>query len=130
MSGLLIAVLAAATATVAPAGSAWTRNGAGDTGAGSVIDQGRAVFHNRCAVCHGAAGGPGRDGPSDMPGTFSLAFKYQGEKPGPLEDRTDLTPEIVKFYVRNGSGYMPQFRKTYVSDRELDALGAYLSRKR
>lgn len=110
--------------------SAWTRVGAPDTGQGSLVDQGKAVFHNRCSVCHAAQGGPGRDGPSDNPGTFSLNFKYKGERPGALEERTDLTPELVKFYVRNGSGYMPLFRKTYVSDKELEALAAYLSRKR
>jgi mono/diheme cytochrome c family protein len=129
----LAALLAAGpvlAAAPAPATSAWTRTGAPDTGQGGPVEQGRAVFHNRCSICHSQSAGPGRDGPSDMPGTFSLNFKYQGEKPAALEERTDLTPEVVKFYVRNGSGYMPHFRKTYVSDMELDALAAYLTRKR
>jgi mono/diheme cytochrome c family protein len=132
VAAAILAVAPAFAAAPAPAAatSAWTRTGAADTGQGSVIDQGRAVFHNRCSICHSVQGGPGRDGPSDNPGTFSLAFKYKGEKPGALEERTDLTPDVVKFYVRNGAGYMPHFRKTYISDKELDALAAYLTRKR
>ena len=117
----------AATPTGSATG-AWARNGALDTSKGTQLEQGQAVFHNRCSACHERAGG--RGGRSDTPGTNSLAAKYKGAKPGALEDRTDLTPEIVKFFVRNGVYYMPQFRKTYISDKELDALAAYLSKKR
>ena len=52
-----------------------------------------------------------------------------GAKPAPLEERTDLTPEVVKFYARHGFGMMPFFRKTELSDGDLDAIAAYLSRK-
>jgi hypothetical protein len=64
-----------------------------------------------------------------MAGTQALEAKYKGSKPALLEERTDLTPELVRFYVRHGSGVMPFFRKTEVSDADLDALAAYLSRK-
>ena len=75
-----------------------------------------------CAPCHAA--GPGH------PGTTALAALYKGGKPAALEERTDLSPEIVKQFVRKGVSVMPFFRKTEISDAELDALGAYLSRKR
>ena len=116
----------AAASTGSAADSAWARNGARDTTTGSPIERGQAVFQNRCAICHARKEG----GRLDTPGTNSLAAKYKGERPGALEDRTDLTPELVKFFVRNGAYAMPQFRKTYVTDAELDAVAAYLSRKR
>jgi mono/diheme cytochrome c family protein len=34
----------------------------------------------------------------------------------------------VKVLVRHGISVMPQFRKTEISDQELDALAAYLAR--
>ena len=83
---------------------------------------GRAVFAKWCAPCH--APGPGH------PGTQSLDAKYKGSKPGALEARQDLTADQVRVFVRHGVSIMPFFRKTEISDAELDALGAYLSRKR
>lgn len=78
-------------------------------------------FQNSCAVCHGA--GPGK------PGTRSLAAKYKGKLPALLEQRTDLTPEFIKYTVRHGVAVMPPFRKTELSDADLDAIAAYLTRK-
>jgi hypothetical protein len=37
-------------------------------------------------------------------------------------------PEFVKVIVRQGVSFMPQFRKTEISDAELEALAAYLAR--
>ena len=82
--------------------------------------RGLAVFQEWCVTCHGT--GPGH------PGTQALDHRYQGALPGALEQRTDLSPEIVKAFVRNGISVMPFFRKTEIGDAELDALGAYLSR--
>jgi mono/diheme cytochrome c family protein len=45
-----------------------------------------------------------------------------------LEERTDLTPDTVRHFVRNGVSVMPFFRKTEISDAELEALAAYLAR--
>jgi mono/diheme cytochrome c family protein len=84
--------------------------------------QGREVFDKWCAPCHAA--GPGH------PGTTAIAALYKGAKPAALEDRTDLTPALVKQFVRKGVSVMPFFRKTEISDAELDALAAYLARKR
>lgn len=84
--------------------------------------QGHEVFQKWCAPCH--APGPGN------PGTTALAALYKGSKPAALEERTDLTPAVVKQFVRKGVSVMPFFRKTEISDAELDALAAYLARKR
>lgn len=63
-----------------------------------------------------------------LPGAQALAAKYKGTKPAFLDQRTDLSPGVVKYFVRNGVSVMPFFRKTMVSDADLDALAAYLSR--
>jgi mono/diheme cytochrome c family protein len=56
-------------------------------------------------------------------------MKYRGtDVPPLLHERTDLVPEFVKVIVRQGVSFMPQFRKTEISDAELEALAAYLAR--
>jgi mono/diheme cytochrome c family protein len=99
---------------------AWNRTTAADQSHGSLTERGAAVFNNWCSMCHG------KD-VKNAPGTRSLQFKYQGKLPAALEDRRDLTAEIVKLYVRKGVATMPFFRKTEISDADLDALAAYLS---
>jgi mono/diheme cytochrome c family protein len=84
--------------------------------------EGRVEFQNACAICHGA--GP------DRPGTSSLQFKYGGRLPALLEERTDLTAEQVKYYIRHGIAMMPAFRKTELSDAQADAIANYIGRKR
>lgn len=85
-------------------------------------DPGKQVFDQWCAACHA----PG----ARMPGTTALATKYGPAKPAALEERDDLTPAMVRYFVRRGVSMMPVFRKTEISDAELDALGAYLARAR
>ncbi|HEY8519127.1 MAG TPA: cytochrome c [Gammaproteobacteria bacterium] len=80
---------------------------------------GKAVFDKWCEPCHGD--GPGK------PGTAALQALYNGQKPALLEERTDLVPEITKAFVRSGVSVMPFFRKTEISDAELDALAEYLA---
>lgn len=82
---------------------------------------GKAVFTKWCAPCHGD--GPGK------PGTAALQALYKGAKPALLEQRTDLPPELTKQFVRTGVSVMPFFRKTEISDAELEALAAYLAHK-
>jgi len=86
------------------------------------VARGHDVFQYWCATCHGE--GPGH------PGTDALAAKYHGSKPALLEDRSDLTPDQVRYFVRHGVTIMPFFRKTEISDADLDAIGAYLARSR
>jgi len=84
-------------------------------------EHGRAVYEHWCAPCH--APGPGH------PGTQSLELKYNGSLPAVLLERTDLTPEAVKVFVRQGVLSMAPFRKTEITDAELDALAAYVTRE-
>ena len=126
VAGLTMAAASAAVATRAqdapPPIAAWSRTAAGVEDRGSEAERGAAVFNNWCSACHSR-------GPANAPGTTSLQFKYQGSVPAALEDRKDLTVELVKFFVRNGVATMPQFRKTEVSDADLAALAAYLTQR-
>lgn len=85
------------------------------------VENGKAVFAKWCAPCH--APNP------KLAGTLALQTKYQGKIPAALEERTDLTPDLIAAFVRNGVAWMAPFRKTEVSDTELADLGAYLSDK-
>jgi len=82
------------------------------------IEKGHKVYDKWCFPCHGTGLG--------KPGTDSLAAR--GQKPAVLEDRTDLTVPAIKTFVRHGVLFMPMFRKTEVSDADLDAIAAYLTR--
>ena len=91
------------------------------------IEQGRQVYEYWCATCHGP--GLGLPGFGGLPGTQQLQIKYRGTDISPLlDERTDLVPEFVKVVVRQGVSFMPQFRKTEISDADLEALAAYLTR--
>jgi (+)-pinoresinol hydroxylase len=83
---------------------------------------GYVQFQMACSVCHGT--GPGK------PGTSALAAKYKGATPALLEQRTDLSPAYIKQVVRQGLYVMPFFRKTELSDADLNAIVTYLTRKR
>jgi mono/diheme cytochrome c family protein len=83
---------------------------------------GQLTYDKWCAPCH--APGP------DHPGTQALDALYRGTKPGALIERRDLTPPIVKQFVRKGVSVMPFFRKTEISDAELDALSAFLAKQK
>jgi mono/diheme cytochrome c family protein len=85
-------------------------------------DKGREVYQYWCATCHGRGAG--------NPGTIALQAKHGGKVPALLEDRTDLSAASVRFFVRRGVSIMPFFRKTEVSDADLDAIAAYLTRPR
>jgi mono/diheme cytochrome c family protein len=84
--------------------------------------RGYVQFQMSCAVCHGS--GPGK------PGTRALAAKYKGTVPALLEERSNLEATYIKQVVRQGLYVMPFFRKTELSDADLDAIAAYLTRRR
>lgn len=91
------------------------------------IGRGKQVYEYNCIACHGT--GPGFPPYPELAGTGALRMKYQGTStPALLTERTDLTPEFVEIFVRNGISVMPFYRKTEISDADLSALGAYLSR--
>ena len=126
----LIALVAVGIASSTPALAqeppfpiaAWSRTTASAEDAGSPKERGAAVFNNWCSACHSR-------GPQNAPGTASLQNKYQGSVPAALQDRRDLTPDLVKFFVRNGVAMMAPLRKTEVSDVDLGALAAYLTQR-
>ena len=81
---------------------------------------GQAVYEKWCVPCHAA--GPGH------PGTQSLEVKYGGKTPAALLDRKDLSPQAVSAFVRNGVLLMAPFRKTEITDAELEALSTYVAK--
>ena len=90
------------------------------------IAKGKQVYEYNCIACHGP--GPGFPPFPELPGTSALRMKYGNSVPALLTERTNLTPEFVAVIVRNGISVMPFYRKTEISDTDLAALGAYLSR--
>jgi len=83
------------------------------------MSDGQQVYKYWCWNCHGE--GPGK------PGTVALGTLHGDQLPAVLEERTDLDPEYVRQVVRSGLSIMPHFRKTQISDAQLDALVAYLT---
>ena len=87
--------------------------GAGEPGAGE------AVYQRWCVHCHSSGRG--------NPGTESLQVKYKGTPPALLLERTDLTADAIKVFVRQGVLSMPPFRKTEITDAELAALSTWMA---
>jgi (+)-pinoresinol hydroxylase len=88
----------------------------------AALDQapiGRSVYEHYCSPCH--ASGPGH------PGTQALDALYNGNPSGLLEQRHDLTPELITITVRQGRSVMPSFRKTEIDDAQLRAVAIYLT---
>jgi len=90
---------------------------------GDPTAQGKVLFNKWCTPCHA----PGVD--QHYPGTVALQVKYKGKEPAALEDRTDLTPELISNSVRHGVSIMPIFRKTEINNLELEAVIRYLTAK-
>jgi mono/diheme cytochrome c family protein len=93
---------------------------AAETAAKTPAPSGQAVYEHWCAPCH--APGPGH------PGTQSLQIKYGGKIPPVLVDRSDLSPQAVAAFVRQGVLLMAPFRKTEITDAELAALSAFVTK--
>jgi mono/diheme cytochrome c family protein len=93
---------------------------AAEPAAKAAAPSGQAVYEHWCAPCH--APGPGH------PGTQSLQLKYAGKTPPVLLERTDLSPQAVSAFVRQGVLLMAPFRKTEITDTELAALSAYVAK--
>ena len=77
---------------------------------------GKALFHEKCAMCHGPGG----------MGTGLLARRVQ---PPELEKRDNLNADYVFQYARRGLGNMPPVTAGEANDAELHAIGGYLARK-
>lgn len=89
------------------------------------IARGHELYKYWCGTCHGS--GVGAEGRAQLPGTAALQEKYQGDPAAMLEQRSDLTPDTIELFVRNGISVMPFFRKTEISDDDLAAISAYLT---
>lgn len=110
---------AATVAALAVCAAAGVANAADKTAvAAAKLAQGEKVFAYWCATCHST--GPG------MPGTQALQAKYGGKLPALLLERKDLAAPQIAVFVRNGVSVMAQFRKTEISDADLDALTTYI----
>jgi mono/diheme cytochrome c family protein len=114
-SALLAILLASAAQAASPAAAPDAET----------IASGKALFSRLCAPCHGADRSDG--GRAMLPGTDALRIKYRGTLPALLEQRKDLTPEIIRTFVRKGTWSMPPFRKTEISDAEIRQIGAYIA---
>ena len=89
---------------------------AADPAAGGFAE-GQVLFQAKCALCHvGFA-----------PGTTALARRL-GKDHALIAERTDLTADYVRQVVRGGLNNMPPLTRVEVSDSELNAIAAYLTR--
>lgn len=84
------------------------------TAASAQAPDGKVLFHQRCAMCHGPGG----------MGTGLLARRVQ---PAELEKRTNLSADYVFQYARRGFGNMPPITPGEANDAELRAIGQYLA---
>jgi len=98
----------------------------GGSGGQIVVAAGQTVFQLRCAPCHGSDRGADPSHPL-LPGTDALRIKYRGRLPALLEQRTDLPAPVLGAFVRHGTWSMPPFRKTEISDADIDNIAAYLA---
>jgi mono/diheme cytochrome c family protein len=90
------------------------------TSRAELIERGEAIYDYWCNACHGPE--------TAKPGTAALAVKYQGAIPAALAERTDMVAPFIELMVRQGISMMPFFRPTEISNADLAALSAYLTR--
>ena len=78
---------------------------------------GRDIYVQWCEQCHA-------DSPF-APGTIQLKAS-RGAAQSVLLDRKDLNPALIRSFVRDGFGGMPNFRRTEISAAELAVLIEFL----
>ena len=88
------------------------------------LQRGHDQFARWCAPCHA----PLTEFHPQLAGTSALQKKYNGSVPAALEQRTDLPAAQLAFFIRHGVNAMPPFRKTEISDADINAIAAYLAR--
>jgi len=81
--------------------------------------KGKQAYDHSCIYCHA----------SGVWGTNRLARRMDKEH-SVLESRTDLTAAGIRAVVRMGVGSMPPLRRTELSDADVEAIAAYLTRPR
>lgn len=93
----------------------------------SIAERGATVYAGWCAHCHDRV--PEGSALEILPGPESLLLKYGGALSPYIKERQDLAnPDVISVYLRNGSGSMPPFRKTEISDADIAALATYFTR--
>ena len=80
---------------------------------------GERMYMRRCGVCHLEGG----------MGTMVLARRMAPEL-APLENRRDLSRDIIFSAVREGTGSMPRLTPVDVTNAELGAIADFLTRPR
>lgn len=97
-----------------------------------LASQGYLVYEKWCAGCHAPNPARQKNGGGLVgrvyAGTYILQQKYKGSEPAALAQRKDLTPGEIRDRVRHGYNIMPRFRITEISDADLQAVIAYLTR--
>lgn len=89
--------------------------------------RGAAVYAAKCSFCHDRL--PDGGALEMLPGVASLTLKYDGTLSPYIKERPDLAnAQALAGFLRNGSGSMPPFRKTEVSDADIAAIAAYFMR--
>lgn len=80
--------------------------------------QGKRLYNHICVYCHSAG----------VWGTNRLSKRMDKEH-AVLENRTDLSADAIQTIVRTGVGSMPPLRKSELSDADVSAIAAYLTRR-
>lgn len=78
---------------------------------------GKKLFKSRCLLCHGQL----------STGTIMLERRL-GKDKALLAQRDDLNSDYIRQIVRGGIGSMPRITRVDVTDQELLAIIAYLTR--
>jgi mono/diheme cytochrome c family protein len=81
---------------------------------------GKALYRERCGMCHQTIG----------MGVALLSRRPGDASKGLLEERKDLSAQLVATLVRSGLGNMPRIARGEVSDPELAAIAGYLAQGR
>jgi (+)-pinoresinol hydroxylase len=83
-------------------------------------EPGEVVYQKWCDGCH-------MDSPF-APGTIQLRH-LRGNDLALVLNRKDLKPDFLRHIIRKGMNGMPLFRRTEISDKELEKLVEFLVRK-
>ena len=88
------------------------------TAAAANASDGKALYAQRCGMCHQGIG----------MAVGILSRRPNDPSKGLLEERTDLSPAVIRTVVRTGINNMPRISRAEVSDSELATIAAYLAR--
>lgn len=105
------------TANIVVALAAMAAFAAATTASSDTPNSGKELFDVHCGICHQPHGA----------GTIALAHRL-GPEHSLLADRQDLDAAYVKQVVRTGIGSMPPQTRVDLTDAELEAVAAYLTR--